>query len=253
VADAWHGKSRDPFFTSFPAPHLDVNSQKNASRGRPVVCVTSGGTTVPLERNTVRSIDNFSTGRRGALSAESFLSLGYAVIYVHREGCCVPYARAVSDATSKHFDLEYMSCLQTRREGGIDLSPKQGGRRSPLPDTLHQCQHDPTKLLTVASLPPSMSPLLACRCVSLDLSQLGRHAMLYLAAAVSDFYIPSDQLSCHKIQSEGGALTLQLEGVPKCLGMVRSVWCQDAFCVSFKLETDESLLQSKARGAIEKY
>ena len=36
----------------------------------PVAVVTSGGTAVPLERNTVRFIDNFSTGSRGAASAE---------------------------------------------------------------------------------------------------------------------------------------------------------------------------------------
>ena len=41
-----------------------------SSLGRPVVCVTAGGTAVPLEANTVRTIDNFSTGRRGAMSAE---------------------------------------------------------------------------------------------------------------------------------------------------------------------------------------
>ncbi len=35
-----------------------------------IVCVTSGGTSVPLEKNTVRSIENFSTGKRGASSAE---------------------------------------------------------------------------------------------------------------------------------------------------------------------------------------
>ena len=44
-----------------------------AGLARPVVVVTSGGTTVPLERNCVRFIDNFSKGTRGALSAEQFL------------------------------------------------------------------------------------------------------------------------------------------------------------------------------------
>ena len=44
--------------------------EENARKGRRVVVVTSGGTTVPLERNTVRFIDNFSTGSRGAHSAE---------------------------------------------------------------------------------------------------------------------------------------------------------------------------------------
>lgn len=41
-----------------------------ASQNKKVVIVTSGGTTVPLEKNTVRFIDNFSTGTRGATSAE---------------------------------------------------------------------------------------------------------------------------------------------------------------------------------------
>lgn len=41
----------------------------------PVVLVTSGGTTVPLERNCVRFLDNFSQGTRGALSAEAFLEV----------------------------------------------------------------------------------------------------------------------------------------------------------------------------------
>ncbi len=35
-----------------------------------IICVTSGGTSVPLEKNTVRSIENFSTGKRGAISTE---------------------------------------------------------------------------------------------------------------------------------------------------------------------------------------
>jgi hypothetical protein len=35
-----------------------------------VFCFQSGGTTVPLETNTVRFIDNFSSGARGAASAE---------------------------------------------------------------------------------------------------------------------------------------------------------------------------------------
>ncbi len=42
---------------------------------RPIVVVTSGGTTVPLERRCVRFIDNFSAGTRGALSTERFLEV----------------------------------------------------------------------------------------------------------------------------------------------------------------------------------
>lgn len=39
-------------------------------RATRVVCVTSGGTTVPLEQQCVRYIDNFSSGHRGAASTE---------------------------------------------------------------------------------------------------------------------------------------------------------------------------------------
>lgn len=49
------------------AKHFCDEQQIN---GRPVVLVTSGGTTVPLESNTVRFVDNFSAGTRGSSSAE---------------------------------------------------------------------------------------------------------------------------------------------------------------------------------------
>lgn len=39
-------------------------------KGQEIVLVTSGGTAVPLEKQTVRFLDNFSTGNRGALSSE---------------------------------------------------------------------------------------------------------------------------------------------------------------------------------------
>ena len=52
------------------------SSSGPSSGGRPVAVVTSGGTTVPLERNCVRFIDNFSRGQRGALSAEQLLQVG---------------------------------------------------------------------------------------------------------------------------------------------------------------------------------
>lgn len=42
----------------------------NKMKGKEIVLVTSGGTAVPLEKRPVRFLDNFSTGNRGALSAE---------------------------------------------------------------------------------------------------------------------------------------------------------------------------------------
>jgi phosphopantothenate-cysteine ligase len=96
--------------------------------------------------------------------------------------------------------------------------------------------------------------------------------MWYLAAAVSDFHVPEQKLSEHKIQSgsaklndandkkeEGeqeplNQLILKLELVPKVLKPLVNQWASlKGFIVSFKLETDETLLKDKANKALERY
>ena len=74
-------QAADAFFDANPCDIGDLQQRiasfvaKHAGGSRRVACVTSGGTTVPLERNCVRFIDNFSRGTRGALSAEEFLKV----------------------------------------------------------------------------------------------------------------------------------------------------------------------------------
>ena len=84
------------------------------------------------------------------------------------------------------------------------------------------------------------------------LAPAGASALLYLAAAVSDFYLPESAMAEHKIQS-GGGLALELSGVPKVLGAVKAEWAPAALVVSFKLETNEHVLLAKAAGALRKY
>lgn len=76
--------------------------------------------------------------------------------------------------------------------------------------------------------------------------------MLYLAAAVSDFFVPPSELMEHKIQSgqHSDGLHLHLKPVPKCLALLRERWAPHAFTVSFKLETDPDMLLKKATGAL---
>jgi len=59
---------------------LETSKEKSA----PLVLVTSGGTTVPLEQRAVRFVDNFSSGSRGSASAEYFLKKGYHVVFLYR-------------------------------------------------------------------------------------------------------------------------------------------------------------------------
>jgi len=67
--------------------------------GKPIVLVTSGGTSVPLEKNTVRSIENFSTGTRGSRSAEYFLKKGYPVIFFYRSTSLKPFTIELNDVS----------------------------------------------------------------------------------------------------------------------------------------------------------
>lgn len=67
------------------------------------------------------------------------------------------------------------------------------------------------------------------------LARLQRRAMYYLAAAVSDFFIPSEKMVEHKIQSRDGGLTLTLDQVPKFLKPLVSNWAAKGLIVSFKV------------------
>jgi len=80
-----------------------------------------------------------------------------------------------------------------------------------------------------------------------------QNAIVYSAAAVSDYFVPSCLQSEHKIQSRDGSLNLCLPQTPKLLYNIRHEWCPDAFLVSFKLETDSGILLKKAKAAITNY
>lgn len=68
-----HSETLETEVASFLSRHCD--SQQAGGASRPIVLITSGGTTVPLEQNCVRFLDNFSGGTRGALSAELFIKV----------------------------------------------------------------------------------------------------------------------------------------------------------------------------------
>ena len=216
----------------------------------PVICVTSGGTTVPLERNMVRFIDNFSQGERGAASVESFLALGYKVVYLYRVGSFAPFTRGFRKHVSKQIDLQLMANLENKKQGILLNVPIDGNRIKLEVDCYKHC----TKSNLMASFPfESVTDYLdLLQRVAIELSPLKHRVCFYLAAAVSDFYIPTEEMTTHKIQSSTG-LQLDLKQVPKMLGKLTKEWAPDCFMVSFKLETDMDLVISKARAAIDKY
>ncbi|KAF5305504.1 hypothetical protein FQA39_LY01595 [Lamprigera yunnana] len=212
-----------------------------------IVLITSGGTTVPLEHNTVRFVDNFSAGTRGAASAEYFLDHGYTVIFLHRVKSLEPFTR--------HFTGQmFMDMLELNERGPsttITVKPDCVDIVAPIL-TRYKSAQDTGQILFVAFTTVSDYFWLlraACEC----LATFETKALLYLAAAVSDFYIPSNEIPTHKIQSGAGALNISLQLVPKLLAPIVNLWVPHAYVVSFKLETDEGILITKARDSMNKY
>ncbi|PBK67367.1 phosphopantothenate-cysteine ligase [Armillaria solidipes] len=245
------------FATQGPPPNLEHEVSavrafvaQQTQQNRNVVLVTSGGTTVPLELNVVRFLDNFSAGTRGATSAEYFLKAGYAVIFMHRQFSLQPFSRHYSHSTNPFLDFLEIDQMDGS-EPQISVTPD---KRTHLLEVLtaYKSVHASGTLLTLTFVTVN-DYLWLLRAVSQELSVMRRRAMYYLAAAVSDFFLPRQKMSEHKIQSGKGSLHIEMDQVPKILKSMVDEWTHDGFIVSFKLETDPLLLIPKAHAALERY
>lgn len=228
---------------NFCQRHID-HGQESAR----FVLITSGGTSVPLERNTVRFIDNFSRGTRGASSAEKFLSRGYAVIFLYRTQTLEPFLRHFNQRLM--FDTLSECLLSEEDDDKLALEPMHN-LLDDMKDLLKNYREAKDRLLSIGFVELA-DYIHYLHQITLVMNQLASKSILYLAAAVSDFYIPPNNLSTHKINSnEPLKLTLQL--VPKFLHPLVKYWAPDAYVVSFKLETDSDKLIAKSRKALECY
>ena len=266
--------------------HHGYRAGGDAVGDRPIVLVTSGGTTAPLERSAVRFIDNFSSGSRGAASAEYFLERGYAVVFLHREGSLRPFERRLPSVAAECAEnvrsVGASSILGVMRVVGEDGDARDDALSSATDDAFRARGG---RVEAVPTAAPALAPAVLCHldaarrgallCVpytsvfeylqylremcSVLGAACGRNAMVYLAAAVSDFYAPWSSLPEHKMQSRENAdgsasgLVVRLEQTPKMLGRVRRTWCPEAFVVAFKLETDPELLHRKASASLRTY
>ncbi|XP_058710821.1 phosphopantothenate--cysteine ligase isoform X2 [Poecile atricapillus] len=210
-----------------------------AARGRRVALVTSGGTQVPLEARAVRFLENFSSGRRGAASAERLVRAGYGVCFLHRARSAFPWARALPPHGPALLDA---LCLTPGPPPGVAAAP------AALPALLPALREYRRATEAGALLPIEFTGLVEY----LALLRAAARALAPLAA-VSDFYIPVSEMPEHKIQSSEGPLQITMKMVPKMLSPLVRDWAPEAFVISFKLETDPQILLDKSRQALEKY
>ncbi|KAI1820069.1 DNA/pantothenate metabolism flavoprotein [Xylaria intraflava] len=286
------------YFSSNPPPkalpqHIAAAQEfisQHAAANRRVVLITSGGTTVPLEKNTVRFIDNFSAGTRGATSAEYFLESGYAVIFLHRQFSLLPYSRHYSHSTDCFLDF-----LHEADDGSVVANPAHQRKMLRVLRKYNTAKRQ--NLLLMLPFVTITDYLHELRAVAQLMRPLGPNGLLYLAAAVSDFFVPPERMSEHKIQStnatdklnsksqQGSApvttekreqqgendeqeafdnfdspvvprskrLIIDLDPVPKFLKNLVDGWAPEGMIVSFKLETDPSILVHKAKYSLTRY
>jgi phosphopantothenate---cysteine ligase (ATP) len=289
-----------PLETSLRAK-LEAFCLQHASHNRPIVLVSSGGTVADLEARTVRSLDNFSTGLRGALSVEQFLERGYAVVHLWRIGSTSPYGRVAAEALglqgNQGISAAALNRLLEHDDGNDDdnddadedqqqkmvatvaeedpwmaddatrpeapRGPNKGdthavslqlhrrlSNNEHLQRAWRQWRSSKSRIITIPFRTVEEYLLRLKECASiLDWSK--SLCMFYLAAAVSDYYVPNK--TEHKIQSSSDELVLRLQPVPKIMGTLRTHWAPEAFVVSFKLETDITILRQKAERAVSKY
>ncbi|KAI0388666.1 DNA/pantothenate metabolism flavoprotein [Xylariaceae sp. FL0594] len=294
-------EAENSYFSSNPPPkalaqHVAAAREfinQHAAANRRVVLVTSGGTTVPLEKQTVRFIDNFSAGTRGATSAEYFLEAGYAVIFLHRQFSLLPYSRHYSHSTDCFLDH-----LCESEDGSVVVNP---AHQEKMQRVLRKYNAAKTQnLLLMLPFVTITDYLHELRAVAQLMRPLGPNGLLYLAAAVSDFFVPPERMSEHKIQSTNATegfsnktttssnnihqgpttitsekreedeeafdnfdsspavprskrLIVDLDPVPKFLKNLVDGWAPEGMIVSFKLETDPAILVHKARYSLDRY
>lgn len=245
----------------------------------------------------MRFIDNFSAGTRGSASAERFLENGYAVIFLHRQFSLLPYSRHYSHSTNCFLDF-------------LDESPSSSSvvvrdeYQNAMRDVLRKYRTaKQNHMLLLLPFTTVTEYIFELRALANIMRPLGANALFYLAAAVSDFFIPRDRMAEHKIQSseipsniatsqkdntnssnspnnnnnnnnpldppsdevytgynepqpsnKSKKLIIDLDPVPKFLHRLVDGWApQGSMIVSFKLETDPTLLVYKARTSLQRY
>lgn len=260
-----------------------IQYQKQINNQEKLILITSGGTTVPLENNTVRFVDNFSAGTRGASSAEEFLLNGYSVIFLYREFSLTPFNRFFQN---DQFFLDYFNDVDIDEPVDTKLTINSRFMETIINEKkLYQKYVTSGKKLLLLPFTTVNQYLWSLREISLLLNNV--NCILYLAAAVSDFYVPTNKLSEHKIQSRSykssgskevedttnddidtidtniseessrttkdGKLLISMDPVPKFLRRIVESWAPKAMLVSFKLETDNDLLLLKAQQSLDRY
>lgn len=246
-SDAVRNQLRDKTLAAVQ-PILEAAAADPSAR---VFVVTSGGTLVSLERQSVRFVTNFSTGGRGSKLAEVILGPNPAtsnnrVIFVSKRDALMPYARVLMD---KHnLDMWAMDGAESNnrfaKAQSMWCAARSSGRLLVVPfDTVGEYLFLLQVVATACAAMGAKTPVAGSATTAVD-----KRAVIVCAAAVSDYFVPRSEMAEHKISGVGadGRYHISFLPVPKSLGLLCHVWAPNCTLVTFKLETHPVQLVEKA-------
>nr|AGU68137.1 phosphopantothenate---cysteine ligase [Strigomonas oncopelti] len=215
-----------------------------------IAFITSGGTSVPLEVNAVRYITNFSSGGRGAYFVEGFVERGWYCVLLRHHSAVHPFRRVLEGLSTAELFAAVV-------EGRPPAEPRAELQH------MHRLYQASQSLVCEVLFDSVVEYLYLLRGLSRLLCEAGRPSsrlplLFFAAAAVSDYYIPLARMSTEKI-SGGTGLTIELDTVPKVLGLLHDSWLRRPKglpaprSITFKLETSERAMREKAVHNLHKY
>lgn len=142
-----------------------------------------------------------SVGTRGATSAEYFLKAGYAVIFLHRLHSLRPFSRHYSHSLNPFLDLLDISprppkagessSSSSSTSSTIRVAEQHVARLLPVLQAYNKAQEEGT--LLQVDFQTVNEYLWLLRETTRAMTPLGRRSLFYLAAAVSDFFLPEEK------------------------------------------------------------
>lgn len=209
------------------------------------------------------------------------------MIFLHRQFSLLPYSRHYSHATDCFLDF---LCESPPGSGQVGVNAEYRDKMARLLRKYNDAKS--SNSLLMLPFVTITDYLFELRAIAQLMRPLGPSGLLYLAAAVSDFFLPPNRMAEHKIQSTDAAdsmikekqlkaeadtidpaeeeetfdnfdsspriprskrLIVDLDPVPKFLHNLVADWSPGCYIVSFKLETDPAILVHKAKYSLNRY
>ena len=149
---------------------------------------------------------------------------------MHRQHSLQPFTRHFSHTTNPFLDL---LILPKNPEDNIVVDKRKAPEMFHILKVHNEC-YEQDRLYSLSFVTVT-DYLFLLRAISKEMQTLRKSALYYLAAAVSDFFIPRQKINQHKIQSRKGSLQIEMDQTPKVLGTLKKDWTPDGYIVRFKV------------------